>query len=66
MPLARLMRSGALTPVDVPTVDDDAIRDLSRAREAALRGLQPSNASGEPRPMAGARDERRLLGAAPL
>jgi transposase len=31
--LARLMRSGDLTPVYVPQVDDDAIRDLSRARE---------------------------------
>jgi transposase len=33
VPLARLMRSGDLTPVDVPTVDDAAIRDLTRARE---------------------------------
>ena len=40
MHLARLMRSGALTPVDVPAVDDAAIRDLSRAREATLRELQ--------------------------
>src|SRR5919108_4516458 len=32
VPLARLARSGDLTPVDVPTVDDEAIRDLSRAR----------------------------------
>ena len=31
--LARLVRSGALTPVYVPTVEDEAIRDLSRARE---------------------------------
>jgi transposase len=38
--LARLMRSGDLTPVDVPTVDDDAIRDLSRAREEALGDLK--------------------------
>jgi transposase len=35
--LARLMRSGDLTPVDVPAVEDDAIRDLSRAREDAIR-----------------------------
>jgi transposase len=34
--LARLMRSGDLTPVYVPTVEDEAIRDLSRAREDAL------------------------------
>lgn len=33
--LARLLRSGDLTPVYVPSVDDEAIRDLSRARDAA-------------------------------
>jgi transposase len=38
--LARLMRSGALTPVYVPTVEDEAIRDLTRAREDALRDLK--------------------------
>ena len=38
--LARLMRSGDLTPVDVPAVDDEAIRDLSRAREDAIGDLQ--------------------------
>jgi transposase len=40
MPLARLARSGALTVVDVPTVEDEAIRDLSRAREDAISDLQ--------------------------
>jgi transposase len=35
--LARLMRSGDLTPVYVPAVEDEAIRDLSRAREDAIR-----------------------------
>ena len=35
--LARLLRSGDLTPVYVPTVEDEAIRDLSRAREDAVR-----------------------------
>jgi transposase len=35
--LARLLRSGDLTPVYVPTVEDEAIRDLVRAREDALR-----------------------------
>src|ERR1700752_3188715 len=35
--LARLMRSGDLTPVYVPAVQDEAIRDLSRAREDAIR-----------------------------
>jgi len=38
--LARLMCSGDLTPVCVPQVEDDAIRDLSRAREAAIRDLK--------------------------
>jgi transposase len=34
--LARLARSGDLTPVYVPTVDDAAIRELTRAREDAI------------------------------
>jgi transposase len=38
--LARLMRSGDLTPVSVPTVDDAAMRDLCRAREDAMRALK--------------------------
>jgi transposase len=38
--LARLMRSGDLTPVYVPQVEDEAIRDLTRAREDALRDLK--------------------------
>ena len=33
--LARLLRSGDLTAVYVPSVDDEAIRDLVRARDAA-------------------------------
>lgn len=37
---ARLLRSGDLPPVYVPTVEDDAIRALSRAREDALRDLK--------------------------
>jgi transposase len=40
VPLARLMRSGDLTPVYVPTVDDEAIRDLTRAREDAINDLK--------------------------
>jgi transposase len=36
-PLARLMRSGDVTPVDVPAVEDEAIRDLARARAEAIR-----------------------------
>src|SRR5919106_6092535 len=35
--LARLMRSGDLTPVYVPEVEDEALRDLARAREEAIR-----------------------------
>jgi Transposase IS116/IS110/IS902 family len=37
--LARLARSGDLTPVYVPAVPDEAIRDLARAREDALHNL---------------------------
>src|SRR2546421_1264510 len=37
--LARLARSGDLTPVSVPKVDDAAIRDLRRAREEAISAL---------------------------
>ena len=33
--LARLRRSGDLTAVYVPSIEDEAVRDLSRAREAA-------------------------------
>jgi transposase len=40
MQLARLMRSGDLTPVYVPQVEDEAIRDLARAREDAIRDLK--------------------------
>jgi transposase len=40
MQLARLMRSGDLPPVYVPAVDDEAIRDLRRARADTLRDLQ--------------------------
>jgi transposase len=38
--LARLMRSGDLTSVYVPTVEDEAIRDLCRAREDAIADLK--------------------------
>ena len=39
-PLARLRRAGALPPVDVPAVDDEALRARHRAREETLRELQ--------------------------
>ena len=38
--LARLARSGDLTAVSVPKVDDEAIRDRTRAREDAISDLQ--------------------------
>src|SRR5881396_246059 len=38
--LARLMRSGDLTSIYVPQVQDEAIRDLSRAREDAVEDLK--------------------------
>jgi transposase len=41
--LARLARSGALTPVYVPTVDDEAMRDLTRAREDAISDRKDAN-----------------------
>jgi transposase len=34
------MRSGDLTPVYIPAVEDEAIRDLSRAREDAIHDLK--------------------------
>jgi transposase len=37
---ARLMHSGHLTPVYVPQADDEAIRDLCRAREDAIGDLK--------------------------
>ena len=42
--LARLARSGDLTPVYVPNVDDEAIRDLVRAREDALLAMRTAQA----------------------
>ena len=38
--LARLARSGDLTAVSVPKVEEEAMRDLTRAREDALSDLQ--------------------------
>lgn len=38
--LARLMRSGDLTAVYVPAIEDEAIRDLSRARQDAMLDLK--------------------------
>jgi transposase len=38
--LARLRRSGDLTPVYVPKVEDEAIRDLTRARDETIGDLK--------------------------
>jgi transposase len=38
--LARLMRSGDLSAIYVPQIEDEAIRDLSRGRDAAMRDLK--------------------------
>lgn len=38
--LARNLRAGELTPVYVPRIEDEAIRDLTRARVDALKDLQ--------------------------
>ena len=38
--IARLLRSGDLTPVYVPSVEDEAIRDLCRARDATRLTLR--------------------------
>jgi transposase len=38
--LARLLRSGDLTPVYIPNVEDEAIRDVVRAREDVLKDLK--------------------------
>ena len=40
--LARLLRSGDLTAIYVPGIEDEALRDLSRGREDALRDLKTS------------------------
>jgi transposase len=40
MPRARLARAGDLTAVEVPPVEDAAMRDLTRAREDPIRDLQ--------------------------
>lgn len=38
--LARLFRADELSPIYVPEAEDEAIRDLSRARETAMRDLK--------------------------
>lgn len=38
--LARLLRSGALPPVYIPSIEEEAIRDVGRAREDCLKALK--------------------------
>jgi transposase len=40
--LARLLRSGDLSPVYVPLIGDEAMRDMCRAREDAMSDMQAS------------------------
>ena len=42
MTLARLMRSGDLSAIYVPRLEDEALREVSRGREDALRDLKRS------------------------
>jgi transposase len=42
MTLARLMRSGDLTSIYVPGIEDEALRDLSRGRDDAMQDLKRS------------------------
>ena len=55
MMLARLMRSGDLTAIYPPQVPDEALRDLSRAREDAMRDLNTAKRTGS-RPSCCARE----------
>src|SRR5438445_3990925 len=45
--VARLMRSGDLTSIYVPGIEDEAIRDLSRGREDAMRDLKATQVPAE-------------------
>ena len=38
--LVKLLKSEDLTPIYVPEPEDEAVRDLSRAREAAMKDLK--------------------------
>jgi hypothetical protein len=54
--LARLLRSGDLTRVYVPTVEDEALRDLCRARDAARLTLKNVGVQRQPLMIAPAAD----------
>ena len=47
--LARLLRAGELTAVWVPDERHEAMRDLSRARQAAKKDLQGKRPARSPR-----------------
>ncbi len=40
MKLAKLLKTEDLTPIYVPEPEDEAVRDLSRAREVAMKDLK--------------------------
>jgi transposase len=61
-PLARRMRAGELTRGSGPTVEDEALRDLSRARAAALRDRKAAQVR---RNACLLRPDRRSTGRAP-
>ena len=66
--LARLLRSGDLTPVYIPSVEDEAIRDVVRAREDALKDLKAAKVRLKAflLPQAIRSEGRATWGAAPL
>jgi transposase len=58
--LARLLRSGDLTPITVPTEDQEAVRDLVRAREAEQKPVSGKPAEAR-RPRSRLRHGRSIL-----
>jgi hypothetical protein len=46
--LARLMRSGDLSAIYVPGIEDEALRDLSRSRDDAMQDLKAEQAPPDP------------------
>ena len=60
--LARLHRAGELTPVYVPTEEDEALRDLLRAREDVIRALRTAKQQLTAQPEGGDTEERLRQG----
>jgi len=48
MTLARLMRSGDLTSIYVPQIEDEALRDLSRDNESGVTIMMRDQCRGDP------------------